>query len=170
MTKYTHESFDGWWYTEGMKPIQILALPPMQHNALERLYRTTKDPRLRTRAQMILLSVEQGLKVPQIAAIVRQSEAMVLRWLKRYLAEGLEGLLEVPDRLTMRRAPLALAPSLFGVEDGLVPHFPLQRGLSAHVAHRRAPTATKLRVTVLVMDVAASGRLLGRTDRPSSLR
>jgi len=68
----------------------------MQHNELERLYRTTKDPRLRTRAQMILLSGEQGLKVPQIAAIVRESEATVLRWLKRYLAEGLEGLKDAP--------------------------------------------------------------------------
>jgi transposase len=45
---------------------------------------------------MVLLSVEQGLKVPQIAAIVRESEATVLRWLKRYLAEGLEGLQDAP--------------------------------------------------------------------------
>jgi transposase len=40
---------------------------------------------------MVLLSVEQGLKVPQIAAIVRESAATVLRWLKRYRAAGLEG-------------------------------------------------------------------------------
>jgi transposase len=45
---------------------------------------------------MIFLAGEQGLKVPQIAAIVRESEAMVLRWLKRYLAEGLEGLHDAP--------------------------------------------------------------------------
>jgi transposase len=45
---------------------------------------------------MVLLSVEQGLKVPQIAAIVRESEATVLRWLKRYLAEGVEGLHDAP--------------------------------------------------------------------------
>jgi transposase len=45
---------------------------------------------------MVLLSVEQGLKVPQIAAIVREREAMVLRWLKRYLAEGIEGLQDAP--------------------------------------------------------------------------
>jgi transposase len=32
----------------------------------------------------------------QIAAIVRESEATVLRWLKRYLAEGLEGLHDAP--------------------------------------------------------------------------
>jgi transposase len=45
---------------------------------------------------MILLAAEQRLKVPQIAAIVRESEATVLRWLKRYLAEGLDGLHDVP--------------------------------------------------------------------------
>jgi transposase len=45
---------------------------------------------------MVLLSAEQGLKVPQIAAIVRESEATVLRWLKRYRAEGLEGLKDAP--------------------------------------------------------------------------
>jgi len=45
---------------------------------------------------MVLLSVEQGLKVPQIAAIVRESEATVLRWLKRSRAEGIEGLQDAP--------------------------------------------------------------------------
>jgi transposase len=68
----------------------------MQRKELDQLYRTTKTPRVRTRAQMILLSAEQGLKVPQIAAIVRESEATVLRWLKRYRAEGLQGLQDAP--------------------------------------------------------------------------
>jgi transposase len=71
-------------------------LTPLQHKDLEHLYRTTKDPRLRTRAQMVFLAAEQRLKVPQIAAIVRESEATVGRWLKRYLAEGLEGLHDAP--------------------------------------------------------------------------
>ena len=74
-----------------MRPIHIPALTSMQNKALDQLYRTTQDPRVRTRAQMVLLAAEQGLKVPQIAAIVRESEATVLRWLKRSLAEGLEG-------------------------------------------------------------------------------
>jgi transposase len=63
----------------------------MQNQALAHLYRRTKDPRRRTRAQMVFLAAEHGLKVPQIAAIVRESEATVLRWRKRSLAEGLEG-------------------------------------------------------------------------------
>jgi transposase len=68
----------------------------MQSKALDHLYRTTKDPRLRTRAQMVFLAAEQGLKVPQIAAVVRESEATVLRWLKCYRAEGLNGLRDAP--------------------------------------------------------------------------
>jgi len=71
-------------------------MTPTQTEQLDRLYRTTKVPRLRTRAQMILLAAEQGLKVAQIARIVRESEATVLRWLKRYQAEGLEGLQDAP--------------------------------------------------------------------------
>ena len=79
-----------------MRPIHVPSLTPVQRKELDQLYRTTKAPRVRTRAQMILLSAEQGLKVPQIAAIVRESEATVLRWLKRYRAEGLQGLQDAP--------------------------------------------------------------------------
>jgi len=68
----------------------------MQNKALDQLYRTTQDPRLRTRAQMVLLSMEQGLKGPQIAAIVRESAATVWRWLKRSPAEGLKGWHDAP--------------------------------------------------------------------------
>jgi transposase len=79
-----------------MRAIQLPPLTPTQREQLDQLYRTTTVPRLRTRAQMILLAAEQGLKVPQIAPIVRESEATVLRWLKRYRAEGLEGLRDAP--------------------------------------------------------------------------
>jgi hypothetical protein len=62
-----------------MKPIYIPPLDGIQRDELDKLYRTTKDPRLRTRAQMILLSAEQKRKAPEIAGIVRESEATVLR-------------------------------------------------------------------------------------------
>jgi transposase len=45
---------------------------------------------------MVFLAAAQGLKVPQIACIVRAREATVLRWLQRYRAEGIEGLQEAP--------------------------------------------------------------------------
>jgi transposase len=68
----------------------------MQIEELDHLSRTTKVPRLRTRAPMGLLAAEQRRKIPQLAAIVRESEATVGRWLNRYLAEGLHGLQAAP--------------------------------------------------------------------------
>ena len=79
-----------------MKAIRVPPLTDEQRDELDELYRTTKVPRLRTRAQMVLLAAERELKVPDIAAIVRESADTVARWLKRYLAEGLEGLKDAP--------------------------------------------------------------------------
>ncbi len=74
------------------KAIRIPALTEEQGVAIEQLYRKTKLPRVRTRAQMILPSAEQGLKAEEIAAIVRESAVTVLTLLKRYRAEGIESL------------------------------------------------------------------------------
>src|SRR5215210_1257789 len=79
-----------------MRPIQIPELGSEQLAALDEMYRTTRDVRLRTRAQMVLLAAEQRLTAAAIAGIVRASEETVRRWLKRYLAEGTEGLRDVP--------------------------------------------------------------------------
>jgi transposase len=75
-----------------MRPIQIPEQSEEQIKALADLYRTTRNVRLRTRAQMVLLAVEQHLTAAAIAAIVRESEGTVRCWLKRYLAEGIAGL------------------------------------------------------------------------------
>lgn len=79
-----------------MHPIELPALSADELAALEELYHTTRDVRLRTRAQIILLAAEQRLVAPQIAAIVRTAEETVRRWLKRYRAEGIDGLADVP--------------------------------------------------------------------------
>ena len=70
-----------------MRLIRISALSSEQLGALEKLYRNTREVRLRTRAQMILPAAEQQhLIAEEIAAIIRCSEEMVRTWLKRYLA------------------------------------------------------------------------------------
>jgi transposase len=79
-----------------MKRIQIPPLNKEQLSELEELYQKTDKPRYRTRAQMVLLSSEKCLKAEEIAQIVRESDITVLRWLKRYLAEGIEGLKDAP--------------------------------------------------------------------------
>jgi transposase len=75
-----------------MLPQLTPALTPEQQGALDEVYRATRDVRVRTRAQMVLLAAEQRLSVAEIAAIVRESEETVRRWLKRYQAEGIAGL------------------------------------------------------------------------------
>lgn len=79
-----------------MPPFRLPPLTDSERFELDELYRTTKDPRLRTRAQMVFLSADQHLKVQEIAPFVRESEATVLRWLQRYHAERAKGLYDAP--------------------------------------------------------------------------
>lgn len=70
-----------------MRPARLPSQSPEQIKALEELYHKTKDVRLRTRAQMMLLAAEKQLVAREIAEIVRENERTVRRWMKRYLAE-----------------------------------------------------------------------------------
>jgi len=79
-----------------MKPITLFPLSDKAIEELDELYRTTKDVRIRTRVQMVLLSGEQGLVAGDIADIVRQNDETVRIWLKRYQAEGTAGLYDEP--------------------------------------------------------------------------
>jgi len=90
-----------------MHPIRIPELGPAQVEELDALYRTTRDVRLRTRAQMVLLAAEQRLTAAEIASIVRASEDTVRRWLTRYLSEGPEGLRDQPHPGAPRKVTAA---------------------------------------------------------------
>lgn len=79
-----------------MEKLYVSFLSEEQKVELDELYRKTEVPRVRTRAQMVLLSAEKKLKVDEIADIVRESSVTVLRWLHRYMAEGIQGLLDAP--------------------------------------------------------------------------
>ncbi len=79
-----------------LKPLEIPVLTAEELEALGKLYRTTKDVRLRTRAQIVLLAGEQRMTAPAIAPIVREVSQTVRNWLKRWMAEGLEGLKDRP--------------------------------------------------------------------------
>lgn len=79
-----------------MRALQLTPLGKEQIEELHTLYRSTKDVRVRTRAQMILLAAEQGMSAPAVAKIVRESDQTVRNWLVRYEAEGSEGLKDAP--------------------------------------------------------------------------
>lgn len=78
------------------KPLEIEPLTAEEVEALDKLYRSTKEVRLRTRAQIVLLAGEQRKSAPAIAKIVRETDQTVRNWLKRYQAEGIEGLKDRP--------------------------------------------------------------------------
>ena len=79
-----------------MRPLQMPELTQEQRGELAHLYRNTKDVRLRTRAQIVLLACEQHLIAKAIAEIVREDDETVRRWLKRYRTQGIEGLRDLP--------------------------------------------------------------------------
>jgi transposase len=79
-----------------MKPIEVRPLTIEELTQLDESYRRTKNVRVRTRAQMILLGAEEKITAPRIAKIVRQDEQTVRRWIKRFNAEGVTGLYDEP--------------------------------------------------------------------------
>ena len=90
-----------------MKPLEVKPLTTEEITALDKLYRQTKDVRLRNRTQMILLNAEEKMTAPQIAKIVRQDEQTVRRWLKRFNAEGINGLFDEPKSGAPKRVTAA---------------------------------------------------------------
>jgi transposase len=79
-----------------MNRVELIPLEKEALDELDELYRTTKDVRVRTRAQIVLLRYEQGKTVREIASLVRLDEESVRIWLKRYQAEGVAGLQDRP--------------------------------------------------------------------------
>src|SRR5258706_12788859 len=81
---------------ERMRPLPLPVPTAEQLTALENLYRKARNIREHTRAHMVLLAVEQHLTAPAIATIVREDDETVRRWLRRWMAEGIEGLKDRP--------------------------------------------------------------------------
>jgi transposase len=66
-------------------------LPHAEVEALEQVLRTDDDPRLRARAQIVLMA-HRGRPHGQIACDTATSRSSVQRWLNAYLDRGLEAL------------------------------------------------------------------------------
>lgn len=79
-----------------MRALRVSSQTIEQLEALRQLYRHTRDARIRTRTQIVLLAVEQAMRAPKIAEIVRENDGTVRTWLRRYEAEGTEGLSDRP--------------------------------------------------------------------------
>jgi transposase len=76
--------------------LQLRPLTGEEQTKIERLARAQSAPvRLARRARIVQLAA-QGQTVPAIARHVSVSEKAVRQWLKRFAAEGLEGLEDAP--------------------------------------------------------------------------
>jgi transposase len=74
--------------------LRLISTSAEQIAEVRELYHTTKDVRIRTRAQIILLAFE-GYSAPKIAKVVELDAESVRHHMKRYRDEGIAGL---PDR------------------------------------------------------------------------
>ena len=72
------------------------SLKEEQLTELEELYQKTNKPRTGQEHRWCCSRLRKVSKAEEIAQIVRESHITVLRWLKRYLAEGIEGLKDAP--------------------------------------------------------------------------
>ena len=87
-----------------------ISLPDAEVTRLEDILRTAADPKLRHRAQIVLMA-HRGRRHPDIAADTGTSPRSVQRWLNAYLDRGLDGLRPrkapgAKPRLTADLAPL----------------------------------------------------------------
>ncbi len=80
-----------------MGKIKTVELTKAQRAVLEKGYRTGASHAFRTRCRMILLKSERRAAA-EIAALLGCCEVAVNNWLKRYEAEGIEGLRTKPGR------------------------------------------------------------------------
>lgn len=73
------------------RPVIRITLPDTEVGRLEDLLRTTADPKLRHRVQIVVMA-HRGRTHPDIAADTATTPRSVQRWLNAYLARGLDGL------------------------------------------------------------------------------
>jgi transposase len=77
------------------QPLQLKPIRGRQLSRLRAMYDQADCPRLRRRAQMVLL-VQAGYCTKEIVRITRQSRLTVRRWLHRFEDDGCAGLVEAP--------------------------------------------------------------------------
>lgn len=87
-------------------PLYVRPLKRGVRKRLERLAKRARDARLVNRARMILLS-NQRKKLSEIGTILSTMPETVARWIRRYEAEGIDGLYDRPRSGGPRKADAA---------------------------------------------------------------
>ena len=130
-----------------MSPVFVRALTADEQEALSRLIRSEKDARIVRRAQMVRLSAD-GVTTPRIAAMWDVNDQTVRRTIRRFEAEGIDGLPDKPRkgrpgkktdryvallREAVQRSPRELGyPFSSWTLERLREHLALQTGIQLH--------------------------------------
>ncbi len=88
------------------RPNQSVYVRPLkrgERKRLERLAKRGRDARLVNRARVILLSYQRK-RVPEISNLLDMAETCVADWIRRYEAEGIDGLHDRPRSGRPRKA------------------------------------------------------------------
>ena len=100
----------------GRKTALTIRLALAERYALLRWQRSpTLSAGLVRRGRIILL-LSEGKSISEIVRMVGISRRFIYKWVRRFLAEGLEGLVDKPgrgSRSEQRRSPLAMPPDAF---------------------------------------------------------
>jgi Helix-turn-helix domain len=75
-----------------------LRLTPTQRRTLLAWQRATSIPAGRARRGRLILLVADGVPLSHVAATVGISRRFVYKWVRRFLAQGIEGLADKPGR------------------------------------------------------------------------
>jgi hypothetical protein len=95
-----------------MRKIERISISPADRERMERLVRDRNTPqKVVWRARIVLLAGE-GLTATAIAAGVSKSVLTVRRWRRRYLAEGVDGLLRDADDAAMSSSRMSVVARL----------------------------------------------------------
>ena len=93
------------------KPLFVRSLRRGERKKLERIAKRTRDARLVNRARMVLLS-NQRKKLSEIGTLLDTAPTTVAIWIRRYEAEGIDGLYDRPRPGGPRKADEAYAERL----------------------------------------------------------
>jgi transposase len=127
--------------------------PPVE--GLRRLIKTDPDPRVRQRAQAVLL-VEQGHTLASVGRLLEMKPDRVRIWQRRYAAEGRPGLL---DR-SRRGRPPALDEAAIGFVEDVLEQGPQAYGLPMTTWTLRDLQALLLRERGLTVSVCTLHRVV----------
>lgn len=87
-----------------------VCLTPAERQTLQTWQRSLATPSGYARRARIILLLADGLSITRVAALVGMSRRCVYKWARRYLRQGLHGLVDLPRHVPAHRQWMAEEP------------------------------------------------------------